>query len=226
MGWVMHGESRDDLQHLSNPFPPRDAVQSDPQHHYLCSPPSCGLIPLPWSCQGLSAPSRAAHEEQRQCGRWGADRGVLWYRNLLLSSGGRELSQRDDNQGHEHRCTQEGGDDNGTDSSGPQRACRDRNHSGVRLGGPEGKGSGVHPFCPVHRGPQDTLLSSSPPKCPSTRVPLQLQCGPILGLLPGPQSQASCQGHGSQHKWDAQHSAFLLHALPEHACCTTAGCCS
>ena len=57
MGRVTHGESWGDLQHLSNPFPPNHAVQSDPQHHYLCSPPSCGLIPLPWSCQGSVLPA-------------------------------------------------------------------------------------------------------------------------------------------------------------------------
>ena len=73
---------------------------------------------------------------------------VVLPKNLLLSSGGRELSQRDDNQGHKHRRTQEGGDDDGSDSSGPQRACRDREQGGERSAGggaQAGRALGVTP---------------------------------------------------------------------------------
>lgn len=167
----------------------------------------CKAIPAPlplWPTQlwadtaavelpGLSAPSRAAHEEQCGRSRWGADRGQLWYRNLLLSSGGRELSQRDDNQGHEHRCTQEGGDDNGTDSSGPQRACRDRNHSGVRLGRSlGGRAVGFIPFA-LH------ILAPGTPSCHPPAVPVPVS--PTAAAWPHAvgsrlaPSQASCQGH-------------------------------
>lgn len=61
-------------------------------------------------------PQADGEQEQLRAG----DGLVVLQKNLLLSSGGQELSQRDDDQGHKHRRTQEGGDDNGTDSSGPQ----------------------------------------------------------------------------------------------------------
>lgn len=112
---------------------------------------------------------------------------------FLLSSGGRELSQRDDNQGHEHRCTQEGGDDNGTDSSGPQRACRDRNHSGVRLGRSlGGRAVGFIPFA-LH------ILAPGTPSCHPPAVPVPVS--PMAAAWPHAvgsrlaPSQASCQGH-------------------------------
>lgn len=197
----------------------------------------CKAIPAPlplWPTQlwadtaavelpGLSAPSRAAHEEQCGRSRWGADRGQLWYRNLLLSSGGRELSQRDDNQGHEHRCTQEGGDDNGTDSSGPQRACRDRNHSGVRLGRSLGGRAVGFPFA-LH------ILAPGTPSChpPAVPVPVSPTAAAwphAVGSCLAPCPKPAARDTDSQHQRGAWHSAFLLHPPPECACCTAAGCC-
>lgn len=86
-------------------------------------------------------PPAAGKQQQWRAGY----RLVVLQKHLLLSSGGRELSQRDDNQGHKHGCPQEGGDDNGTNSSGPQRACRDRKEGGVRLATQRGRAVGLKP---------------------------------------------------------------------------------
>ena len=113
-------------------------------------------VPLTTAAMGFLPRGPGADREREQL-RAGEGLVVL-HKNLLLSSGGRELSQRDDDQGHKHRRTQEGGDDNGTDSSGPQRACRDREQGGMSSAEPVGsrqegpQGSPPHPAQPQPPG--------------------------------------------------------------------------
>lgn len=58
-------------------------------------------------------------------------------KNLLLSSGGREFSQGDDDQGHNHRRAQESSDYDGTDGSRTQRPYerKERLRTAQRAGG-------------------------------------------------------------------------------------------
>ena len=158
---------------------------------------------LPHAAAGVrSAASAAAFlprgpraDGEREQWRAGDGLGVL-QKHLLLSSGGRELSQRDDDQGHKHRCPQESGNDNGTDSSGPQRACRDREMRWREVsrasGSQSGRAGGGHPH-PARPQPPGPCPHAAPvwPRAPVAASPWARR-----GLEPTTAASTSSWGQG------------------------------